>query len=331
MWECINGPFLADPFLSTHALSAHDEGGLGSGLSEAALPPGPDANPTRQALPRDPFLFQDTKIHQSPVVATLDMDNSAQDTEEARSPQEPAATVESEAQSAKVFATPGMPWEETIDCSYRKEHVVKDLVGLKSYLAAGTVVSVVEEKVSVWQSWMEKAAGRPSNVLCSLWEASWDDIDPGPGLLGVPEPAAPASLSGQVVSWPVDSDPEENEVVKEKPKKGPRKGSTKGPVAKEKEKKQKKKKNQKPREFRSDPPIQKTLGTMRVPLETLVATEDLVATVCDFGVLITEPPPSLEEKDKKKGKDKSKKPKAERANQASRKSSVSAKGDGDWN
>ncbi|KAM9371589.1 leucine-rich repeat-containing protein 43 [Phaethornis superciliosus] len=218
--------------------------------------------------------FQDTKIHQSTVVATLDMDISAQDTEEARSPQEPAATVESEAHSAKVFATPGMPWEDTIDCSYRKEHIVKDLVGLKSYLAAGTVVSVVEEKV---------------------------------------------------VSWPVVSDPEENEVVKGKAKKG-RKGSTKGPVPKEKPKKEKKQKKKKPCEFRSDPPIRRTLGTVRVTLETLVATEDLVATVCDFGVLMTEQPPNLEKQDKKKGKDKSKKPKEERANQASRKTSESAKG-----
>lgn len=54
-----------------------------------------------------------------------------------------------------MFATPGQPWADTIDFSYRKEHVAKDLVGLKSYLEAGTIVSVVEEKVRVWQSWMK--------------------------------------------------------------------------------------------------------------------------------------------------------------------------------
>lgn len=60
-----------------------------------------------------------------------------------------------------------------------------------------------------------------------------------------------------------------------------------------------KKKKEKPRELRSDPPVRRTLGTRRVTLETLLATENLVATVCDFGILITEQPlqpPSLEEK-----------------------------------
>jgi len=53
--------------------------------------------------------------------------------------------------TAKVFVTPGEPWADTIDCSYRKEHTAKDLVGLKDYLRAGTIVSVVEEKVGTWQ------------------------------------------------------------------------------------------------------------------------------------------------------------------------------------
>ena len=63
--------------------------------------------------------------------------------------------------------------------------------------------------------------------------------------------------------------------------------------------KQKKKKKEEPCEFHSNPPIRRTLGSRRVTLETLLATKDLVATVCDFGILITEQPlqpPSLEEK-----------------------------------
>lgn len=65
--------------------------------------------------------------------------------------------------TAKVFVTPGKSWADTIDCNYRKEHTAKDLVGLRSYLAAGTIVSVVEEKVSVLQHWVkgERAAGGP--------------------------------------------------------------------------------------------------------------------------------------------------------------------------
>uniref|UniRef100_A0A8C3J1L0 Leucine rich repeat containing 43 n=1 Tax=Calidris pygmaea TaxID=425635 RepID=A0A8C3J1L0_9CHAR len=188
----------------------------------------------------------------SPTVATLDVDSSAQDTGETRGQQEgPSCPWEEDVSpqrffflcpcTAKVFVTPGKPWADTIDCSYRKEHTVRDLVGLKSYLAAGTIVSVMEEKV---------------------------------------------------LSWPVHADPEENAVTKGKAGRGKNKNRAKV-VDKQKKKKVK------PCEFRSDPPIRRTLGTQQVTLETLLATEDLVATVCNFGILVTEQPlqpPSLEEK-----------------------------------
>lgn len=77
----------------------------------------------------------------------------------------------------------------------------------------------------------------------------------------------------------------------------PHSGALQVPVPRDKQKK--KKKEQKPCELHSDPPIRRTLGTGRVTLESLLATEDLVATVCDFGILITQQPlqpPSLEEK-----------------------------------
>ncbi|XP_054029261.1 leucine-rich repeat-containing protein 43 [Dryobates pubescens] len=221
---------------------------------------------------------EETKIHQHPVVITLDMESSAQDTRKTISQQQPTAKEEPKVPSAKVFVTPGKPWADTIDCSYRKEHTVKDLVGLKSFLEAGTIISVVEEKV---------------------------------------------------LSWPVSADPEENTVTKGKAGQGLQKGSAKGPVPRDKQKKKK----EKPCELHSDPPIQKTLGTGRVTLEALLSTEDVVATVCDFGILITEQPvqpPSLEEKDEKKGKSKSKKTKAEREIQTSRKTTASAEGEGDW-
>ncbi|XP_035196742.1 N-acetyllactosaminide beta-1,3-N-acetylglucosaminyltransferase 4 isoform X2 [Oxyura jamaicensis] len=189
------------------------------------------------------------KIHQSPVVATLGADSSARDTGGTKGQQESAATEEPMTHAAHLFVTPGRPWADTIDCSYRREHTAKDLVRLKGYLEAGTIVSVVEEKSPV-------------------------------------------------------------------------------PRDKQKQKQQEKKKKKKPCELRSDPPIRRTLGSGRVSLEALLATEDLVTTVCDFGILVTEQPlqpPSLEEKvDKKKGKEKSKKTKAE--SQASRKTTASAKG-----
>uniref|UniRef100_A0A8D0FGB0 Leucine rich repeat containing 43 n=1 Tax=Strix occidentalis caurina TaxID=311401 RepID=A0A8D0FGB0_STROC len=196
----------ADPVPGTGAPSSHDESGQGNGISEAALPPGPDSNTSRQALPRDPSLSL-LRAFLCPC-------------------------------TAKVFVTPTKPWADTINCSYRREHTARDLVGLKSYLMSGTIISVMEEKVSVWQSWMkgERAAARKySHEGEGKTEAAegWD----------------------------------------------------------------KQKKKEKARELRSDPPIRRTLGTGRVTLEALLATEDLVATVCDFGVPITEQPlqpPSLE-------------------------------------
>lgn len=65
----------------TDVPSSH-EGGLGNRILEADL-----------------SLFQVTQIHQSPMVATLDADSSAQDTGEAKSHQEPAATEEPKAHS----------------------------------------------------------------------------------------------------------------------------------------------------------------------------------------------------------------------------------------
>uniref|UniRef100_A0A663MLW4 Leucine rich repeat containing 43 n=1 Tax=Athene cunicularia TaxID=194338 RepID=A0A663MLW4_ATHCN len=165
-----------------------------------------------------------------PVVAALDVDRSAQDVRETKGVL-PVLGKESSLLrvflcpcTAKVFVTPTKPWADTIDCSYRREHTAKDLVGLKSYLMSGTTISVVEEKVSVWQSWMK---GEGSHEGQGKTEAA--------------------------EGW-----------VKQK--------------------------KEKPRELRSDPPIRRTLGTGRVALEALLATEDLVATVCDFGVLITEQP-----------------------------------------
>lgn len=62
-------------------------------------------------------------------------------------------------------------------------------------------------------------------VLCSLWEAAQHGGDPGPGSLDVP--AVPAPLSGQVLSWPVDPDPEENAVTKGKARPGLQKDGAK--------------------------------------------------------------------------------------------------------
>lgn len=111
--------------------------------------------------------------------------------------------------AAHLFVTPGKPWADTIDCSYRKEHTAKDLVGLKGYLAAGTIVSVVEEKVSVWQGQM-KGAGRENSCwggggqqwhLTPSGRHSGMEVAPGQ-VLGCPSPCSASSslLAGTLVA-----------------------------------------------------------------------------------------------------------------------------------
>uniref|UniRef100_A0A674JQB5 Leucine rich repeat containing 43 n=1 Tax=Terrapene triunguis TaxID=2587831 RepID=A0A674JQB5_9SAUR len=135
---------------------------------------------------------------------------------------------------ANRHLTPRKPWAETIECSYRKEHVTGDLVALKAFLMTGTTVTVVEEKVLSW-----------------------------------PIAAAVAEDAGK------KGKADKGKAEKEKPKDGG-KGN-----------KQKKKKES-PVELRSDPPLLRSLGSGHVNLESLLTGDQLVAVVCDFGVLITE-------------------------------------------
>lgn len=51
-----------------------------------------------------------------------------------------------------LFSTVRKPWAEVIPCNYEMQHTLKDLVPLKAFLLAGTTVTVVEEKVSSWNS-----------------------------------------------------------------------------------------------------------------------------------------------------------------------------------
>uniref|UniRef100_A0A8C5UHQ1 Leucine rich repeat containing 43 n=1 Tax=Malurus cyaneus samueli TaxID=2593467 RepID=A0A8C5UHQ1_9PASS len=190
-------------------------------------------------------------------LSMLDVDSSAQDTGEIRNHQEPlcpgSPSVLGKERSplsfvciytAKVLSTPEQPWAPTIDWSYQKEYIVKDLVQLKSCLEAGTVVSVVEEKVRAW--------------------------DPNPLQRSVP----------------ASKDKQKNRKRQQRDS-----GDFRGdpPIL----------------NVRRDPPIRNILGTRRVALETLLATEDTVTALCDFGILIPEKPPeppALEEKEEKEEK-----------------------------
>ncbi|KYO39726.1 leucine-rich repeat-containing protein 43 isoform B [Alligator mississippiensis] len=215
------------------------------------------------------------KLQESSAVATPYPKSPQRDTHEGDEVQS-LLQQEMSANPANTHQTLRKPWAETVECSYRKEHVVTDLVALKGYLRAGTTVTVMEEKV---------------------------------------------------LSWPVIASPVENASKKGKAEKGKQKDSAKGAKPSDKPKQKK----EAPAELRSDPPILRTLGARHVKLESLLAGDKLVATVCDFGVLIPERitrPPSPKEKEGKKGKDRSKKPKPEGESTASQKPTAPAKGKG---
>ncbi|XP_048370962.1 leucine-rich repeat-containing protein 43 [Sphaerodactylus townsendi] len=192
-----------------------------------------------------------------------------------------------------VYYTLRKSWAETTECEYRKEHITKDLVALKAYLLAGTTLAVVEEKIVSWP--VESPVETPSKK------------GKGKAEKGKPEKEKKNKEKE-----------DKGKAEKGKPKDGG-KGSNK-----------KKKKTASP-DLRSDPPILKTLGSVHVNLQSLLAGESLLTTVCDFGVLITElgsPPSALKEKDGKKAKNKDKKPKGGTDTTAARKSPPPAKGKG---
>nr|XP_008119554.1 PREDICTED: leucine-rich repeat-containing protein 43 [Anolis carolinensis] len=101
-------------------------------------------------------------------------------------------------------------------------------------------------------------------------------------------------------------------------------------IVEEKGGNKKKKKSPSP-ELRSDPPILKTLGSGHVNLDSILAGDSLVDVVCNFGVLITDlnaRPPSVKEKDSKKGGKKDKKSKSGTEVAVGRKTPPPAKGKG---
>ncbi|XP_060641964.2 leucine-rich repeat-containing protein 43 [Anolis sagrei] len=213
--------------------------------------------------------------------------------------------TEMPAQAANVHCTPRKPWAETIKCEYRKEHVTRDLIALKAYLLTGTNVAIVEEKIVSWpivvtpdESQNKKGKGKAEKKKAEKEKA-------GKGEKGKKE-------KGKA---------EKGKTEKGKTEKG--KDAGKGGN-------KKKKKSPSP-ELRSDPPILKTLGSGHVNLDSLLAGESLVDVVCNFGILITDlnaRPPSVKEKDSKKGGKKDKKSKSGTEVAAGRKTPPPAKGKG---
>ncbi|XP_037734653.1 leucine-rich repeat-containing protein 43 isoform X1 [Chelonia mydas] len=132
----------------------------------------------------------------------------------------------------------------------------------------------------------------------------------------------------KVFSWPIAAGLAEDAGKKGKADKGKaEKGKPKDGGKGDKQKKKK----ESPVELRSDPPLLRSLGSGHVNLESLLTGDQLVAVVCDLGVLISEEttqPPSPKEKDGKKSKDKNKKTKTGGESPASQKTTVAAKGKG---
>nr|XP_023395020.1 leucine-rich repeat-containing protein 43 [Loxodonta africana] len=96
----------------------------------------------------------------------------------------------------------------------------------------------------------------------------------------------------KILSWPLVAPPSESPSATkkgkpEKDKKGKDDKKGKGEKEASKEQKGPKKKKELPKELRQDPPILTVLGRGLVALESLLAGESLVSTVCNFGVVRT--------------------------------------------
>ncbi|XP_063171914.1 leucine-rich repeat-containing protein 43 [Candoia aspera] len=203
-------------------------------------------------------------------------------------------------EAVNTHTTAGKAWAETIDCEYRKEHLTQDLVALKAYLLAGTTVVVVEEKVVSWPVVLTPEEG-PSKKSKGKGE------------------------KGKADAGKAEKGKKEKEKAKET-----KKTSSSNEFSPVSDQGGKKKKPPSP-ELRSEPPTVKTLGSVHVSLEKLLAGASLVETVCDFGVQITElnvPPPSPKDKENKKGAKKDPKAKSGTEISTSRRTTPPAKGKG---
>ncbi|XP_067395682.1 leucine-rich repeat-containing protein 43 isoform X4 [Emydura macquarii macquarii] len=237
------------------------------------------------------------KLQQSQTMATPNLESPPGGAEKGEESPAVSPLLKQKPPANKVsrHLTLRKPWAETIECSYRKEHVAGDLVALKAFLMSGTTVTVVEEKpkhhsVRTRSFYLARCFRGP---LLQLW----------------------LKMRGK------RGRQREGRQTREKQRRGSRR--TVGD-------KQKKKKES-PVELRSEPPLLRSLGCGHVNLESLLTGDQHVAVVCDFGVLITEEttqPPSPKEKDSKKSKDKNKKQKAGGESPASQKTTVPVKGKG---
>ncbi|XP_036785252.2 leucine-rich repeat-containing protein 43 isoform X5 [Manis pentadactyla] len=151
-----------------------------------------------------------------------------------------------------LFSTVRKPWAEVIACNYEMQHTLKDLVRLRAFLLAGTTLTIVEEKILSW----------------------------------------PTVLSAVDSPLPAKKGKGENKKGKkekeEKDKKGKDGKDKAGKGEKELAKNQKgSKKKELPKHLRQDLPTLRVLGEGMVALESLLAGEPLVSTVCNFGVIRT--------------------------------------------
>ncbi|KAK2502281.1 hypothetical protein MC885_013781 [Smutsia gigantea] len=152
-----------------------------------------------------------------------------------------------------LFSTARKPWAEVIACNYEMQHTLKDLVPLKAFLLAGTMVTIVEEKILSW----------------------------------------PKVLSAVDSPLPAEKGKGENKKGKKEKEEKDKKGKDgkdkagKGEKQLAKDQKGSKKKEELPKDLHQDLPILRVLGRGKVALESLLAGEPLVSTVCNFGVICT--------------------------------------------
>ncbi|XP_075034065.1 leucine-rich repeat-containing protein 43 [Mixophyes fleayi] len=89
----------------------------------------------------------------------------------------------------------------------------------------------------------------------------------------------------KILSWP--QEPEQNDVVSKFDKKGTENGKTRSSSRGSKAGSKIKKKKENLHELRHDPPISRTLGSVIMPLKSIVSGEMQTFSVCNFGILCT--------------------------------------------
>ncbi|XP_072290016.1 leucine-rich repeat-containing protein 43-like [Eucyclogobius newberryi] len=221
---------------------------------------------------------------------------------EEKNPQEPESLREGPGVCGVCSGTQGsthssskLPWSECMDFCQTHHHSVSDLRALKSFLSRGMCVRVEEEKILSWPAASQnvtkeakRAKGRYYKQVI-VWATAFVLQPYQPHILGLFQTPNKAAST---------------------------KGNTKN------------QKKRAPEELVQDLPIRRVLGSVHVPLHSLLLRGHKVALCCDFGLQGSEAPPAntMEKRGSAHTQDVGKKAKEDLRRGSSGKKTTTAKG-----